>query len=103
MGKTAAKKKTTITKSDPQQYLTVFDVKQRFIGEALGLGWRLIIVFLLPVVMGVWADHRLGSKPSYTLVGIFIAIAASVVVIKQTVKEVNEDTEAMTKKGKKHA
>lgn len=88
MGKAAASKKTTNTENSAQNYMAALDIQQRFIGEAFGLGWRLIITFLLPVVIGAWLDGRYDTKPSYTLVGIFLAIAASIVIIRRTVKDI---------------
>ncbi|CAN5391412.1 hypothetical protein BH10PAT3_BH10PAT3_2140 [soil metagenome] len=102
MGKTAARNKTTTSETSAQQYMAALDIQQRFIGEALGLGWRLVITFLVPVIAGAALDKRFGSKPSYTLVGIFISIAASVVIIRRTVKDVNQDTAAITNKRKKN-
>lgn len=102
MGKAAAKQKTTITEPSAQQYLAALEIKQRFIGDALNLGWRLAVTFIVPVLIGVGLDSHFHSKPSYTLGGIFIAIAASVAVIRQTVKEVNEDLVKPTKKRKKN-
>ena len=83
MGKAAATKKTTTVEDSAQQYMAAFEAKQRFIGAALGLGWRLAITFIIPVVIGASLDRHFHSKPSYTLVGIFIAIFASVVVVQQ--------------------
>jgi F0F1-type ATP synthase assembly protein I len=88
MGKAAAGKKTTNTESNAQNYMAALDIQQRFIGEAFGLGWRLIITFLVPVLFGAWLDSRFDTKPSYTLVGIFIAIAASITIIRRTVKDI---------------
>jgi len=103
MGKTAATKKTTHAEASAQDYMAGLEIKQRFIGEAFNLGWRLIATFLVPVLVGAYLDRRFNSKPSYTLVGIFLAIAASVVVIQKTVKEVNEDLVIPAKKRKKNA
>lgn len=107
MGKPAATKKTTNTEIDAQNYLAALEIKQRFIGDAFSLGWRLVVTFIVPVMIGVLLDRHFKTKPSYTLVGMFLAVAASIVIIKQTVKEVNQDTAAMTrkttKKREKHA
>lgn len=102
MGKTAAKKKTTNSENSAQNYMAALDIQQKFIGEAFGLGWRLVVTFIIPVIIGVALDRHYGSKPSYTLVGIFIAIAASVVIIQRTVKDVNSDLAPTVKKGKKN-
>jgi predicted F0F1-ATPase subunit len=100
MGKAAAKKKLTTTGNldDAERYFAAFQAKQRFIGAAMNLGWRLAVTFLIPVALGAWLDKRYDSSPSYTLTGMFIAIAASAMVITRTVKEVNEETESTTRR-----
>ncbi len=107
MGNNAARaKRTTIKDSDPAvDYLTSLDIKQKFVGTVLNMGWRLAMTFLLPVIIGAWLDKRFDTAPSYTLTGLFIAIAGSVMVVWTTVKEVNAETAEMeqkTKKRKKH-
>ncbi len=101
MGNTkAAKSKTTSTAPNAQQYLAEFEAKQKFIGATLNLGWRLAITFLSPIALGSWIDGRYDTSPSYTLTGLTLAIAASVLVIMRTVKEVSVDTKNV-KKGPK--
>ena len=98
MGKAAASKKTTTSAANgASQYLAEFEAKQLFIGATLNLGWRLALTFLIPVALGAWLDRRYDTAPSYTITGLFLAIAGSIVVIKQTVKDVN----ALTNKPKR--
>lgn len=103
MGKTAARsKRTTNVASDPTtEYLAALEAKQRFIGTALNMGWRMAVTFLIPVIIGAWLDRRYSTTPSYTLTALFIAIAASVMVVRSTVKEVNAEAAELDKKPKK--
>lgn len=104
MGKAAASKRTTSAASDPaEQYLAALEVKQRFIGSVLNMGWRLAVTFLVPVAVGAWLDSRYATSPSYTITGLFVAIFGSVLVVKDTVKSVNEEMAAEAKLAKKPA
>jgi uncharacterized membrane protein YfcA len=105
MGKVATPKKARKTKveTDPtQEYFDAFNAKQRFIGSVLNMGWRMAITFIIPVIIGAWLDRRFDTSPSYTLTGIFVAVAGSVMVLYSTVKEVNAETSEMEKKPKKN-
>jgi F0F1-type ATP synthase assembly protein I len=108
MGKAAKRsRKTTAVETDPtQDYLAVIEAKQRFISTVMNMGWRLAVTFLVPVIFGAWLDRRFDSSPSYTLTGMIIAVIGSVMVVSNTVKEVNEETAAedkLTKKKRKNA
>jgi len=103
MVKTAAKKKTTTSEPSALDFMATLEIKQRFIGEALNLGWRLVVTFVIPVIFGVWLDRRFDAKPVYTLAGIVVAMGASIVVIRQTVKTVNENMATPIRKKKNHA
>ncbi len=102
MGNTAAKKKTTSTEISAQDFMSTIDIKQRFIGDALSLGWRLAVTFIVPVLIGVLLDRHFKTKPTYTLIGMIIAVLSSIVIIRQTVKEVNDDLAVPAKKRKKN-
>jgi F0F1-type ATP synthase assembly protein I len=101
MGKIAVKSKTTKTGAGAQRYLSVIDIQQKFIGEAFGLGWRLVVAFIVPVAIGIWVDKEKSTKPAYTLVGVFIALVVSVLIIQRTVKGVNADLNQQLRKGNK--
>lgn len=103
MGSNAARpKRTTIKDSDPAvDYLASLEIKQKFVGTVLTMGWRLALTFLIPVILGAWLDRRFDTSPSYTLTGLFIAIIGSVMVVTSTVKEVNAETAELDKKPKK--
>ncbi len=101
MGKSATRSKRMTTNDPAQDYLAGFEAKQRFVGTVLNMGWRLAITFLVPIIIGAWLDKRFDAEPSYTITGLFIAIAASVMVVSSTVKEVNAESAAMEKKPKR--
>lgn len=104
MGKAAdaRRKRTTIKNSDPTvEYLAALEAKQRFVSTALNMGWRLALTFLIPMLIGVWADNRFDSAPSYTITGLFLGVAGAGYVVYTTVKEVNAETAAMGKKSRR--
>lgn len=94
-------RKTKVETDPTEEYFSAFNAKQRFIAAALNMGWRLAVTFLVPVIIGAWLDNRYDTSPSYTITGIFIAVAGSVMVVYNTVKEVNAETAAMDKRRKR--
>lgn len=92
MGK-AATKKTVTTKTDinAQQYLEVLAAKNKFFATTLGMGWRLAITVLIPLIAGIKIDDRFNSSPSYTLAGFMLAVAGGAAVVWNSVKEVTAE------------
>jgi F0F1-type ATP synthase assembly protein I len=106
MGKAAAKPKTTTIADDSaQQYMDVLTAKNRFFAATLGMGWRMAITVLVPLVAGIKLDQRFNTSPSLTLAGFMLAVAGAAAVVWNSVKEVNaaqaEADEAAAKKSKK--
>ncbi len=92
MGQPAAQKKDPATpaQDEIEQYMRVINAKQLFIGTAAGMGWRLAVVVIIPLVAGVKLDDHFHTAPSLTLTGLIIASVASVLVVTKCVKEVNK-------------
>lgn len=91
MGKAAAKKTVTTADDNAQQYLAVLDVKNKFMMATLGMGWRLAITVLVPLIAGIKLDDRFNTSPSYTLAGFMLAAAGGAAVVWSTVKEVTAE------------
>lgn len=92
MGKAAAKKNmTTTTEEDARQYLQVLDAKSKFLATTLGMGWRLALTVLIPLIAGIKIDERYNSSPSYTLAGFMIAVAGGAAVVWNSYKQVNAE------------
>ncbi|MDQ3123846.1 MAG: AtpZ/AtpI family protein [bacterium] len=88
MGRAAARKRTTVTKSDPtMDYLAGFDARSQLFAASLNLGWQLALTVLVPLFIGVQIDRRFDSSPSWTLTALFIAVAGSIVTITRTFKD----------------
>lgn len=101
--------KTSTDKSGQQFDMDVLAAKSRFFAVTIGMGWRLALTVLIPLVAGIKIDQRFDSSPSYTLAGFMLAVAGGAVVVWDSVKQVNqeqaeEEAEAQAaakKKGKK--
>ena len=52
----------------------------------IALGSELAGEVLVPVLLGLWADHRFETSPLFVLVGAFIALAAVSVTLFRIVK-----------------
>lgn len=61
-----------------------------FLSAALGMSWQLAVVVILPIVGGYKLDEQLGSAPWLTIAGFVLAMAASVLVIRRALSEMNK-------------
>ena len=61
----------------------------------IGLGWYVAICLVAGLVLGLWADGWLGTRPLFMLVGLFLGIAGAFLglirVISRVVKGDNSD------------
>lgn len=102
MGK--AKKRHANVDDPLMDYVPEFNAGGQLLASMLSIGWRLALTVLIPVFIGLWADNKFGTKPSFALAAFFIAIAASGLVIARSYKEINEQmlaADTSTKKKKK--
>lgn len=80
IGKTSAKRAPKKTQ--------VPDPKQAFVATALDMSWRLAVVVLVPVFVGVQLDKRFGT--SYiTFIGLGLAFIGSGVVMWRAMQRAN--------------
>lgn len=103
MGKAATpKRRTTKYEDDPAlDYLGAFDAKSQLLMASVNIGWRLAIMVILPLFIGVQLDKRFDSAPSITLAAFFIAIFGAGLIINKTYKEINENTNKELEKSSK--
>lgn len=106
MGKAATRKRTTTASSDPAlDHLARFGSGGMLFNASLAIGWRLAIMVLLPLFIGVQLDRRFDSAPSLTLAAFFIALFGAGMLIYRTYQEYVAETEpaaAYDKKSKKN-
>lgn len=60
-----------------------------FTSAAIGMGWQLAIVVLLPIVGGYKLDQKLGLTPWLTLLGLVLALVGSILVIRRALELMN--------------
>jgi F0F1-type ATP synthase assembly protein I len=104
MGKKAAKDVTNKGASTSEdivvQSLTAFNAKRQFVVSTVNMGWQLAGVVLIPVIIGVKLDQRFDASPSYTLAALVIAVGGAIMVIKNTIDEVNKEQQEADRKEK---
>lgn len=103
MGKAAARKRTTSESGDPVvDRLAVIDARNMFFTSLISMGWRLAIMVLVPIFIGVQLDRRLDTKPSFTLAAFFIALIGSAYLIYKNYSDMQrEQLLEETKKSKR--
>jgi F0F1-type ATP synthase assembly protein I len=67
---------------------------------ALNMSWQLLVVVVLPVLAGHWLDGHFRQSPVWTVVGLVLSIIGMLVVVRSTIRELNEVMNE-TKEGKK--
>jgi|GEM_PF-446195 len=108
MGKAAAKPPTTtIDPVDAKivQATSALAAKQQFLSSTFNMGWRLAITVVIPIVAGVKIDDHFRTAPSFTLLGLMIAVVAGSTAVWTTIKQVNKEQadEAAKPKSKEKA
>ncbi len=67
----------------------------RWVGpmRLIGLGWYIAICIAGGVILGAWADGALHVAPLFTILGLFVGLAASLYGVFRMVAQTVEDTE----------
>lgn len=95
MGKAAAKSKTTTPAQGELEQLIDSSAKSmartQVVANLLGMGWRLAVAVLVPLLVGVQLDKRLGSEPAYTLSGFILAILLASYMIYREYQSIQSD------------
>lgn len=100
MKQAAAKRRVTTTaQDDVERYAAVVSAKQQFITAAFDMGWRLALMVIIPIFIGVKLDDRYDTSPSWTLAALFVAVFGAGLIVYKTVSDVNRAQKA--KGGKK--
>ncbi len=53
--------------------------KNRWVGSLryIGIGWYIATCIVVGILAGVWLDGKVGLAPLFTLVGLFLGLAAA--------------------------
>lgn len=65
----------------------------------LSLSWQLAVIVLVPLIGGYKLDDRFHTMPWLTLLGLIVALAGMILVVKRVLRRLNElmtDTEKST-------
>ena len=54
----------------------------------IGLGWYVAICLVAGLVLGLWADSWLGTRPLFLLVGLFLGIAGAFLGLLRVVSRI---------------
>ncbi len=107
MGKAAATSKTTTSAQGDLEQLIDSSAKSmartQVFASLLGMGWRLAVAVLVPLLLGVRLDNRLNSEPAYTLSGFMLAIGLSSYMIYREYQHIQSDQKRNTKHTKGRA
>lgn len=57
---------------------------------ALNMSWQLLVVIVLPLLGGYLLDNKLHSGHTWMVVGMVVALAAMIMVVRQTLIALNE-------------
>ena len=64
-------------------------MRSAFTSAAIGMSWQLAIIVLLSILGGYKLDQVNHSSPLWTLVGLAVALAGSIIVIRGALKKMN--------------
>ena len=101
MGKTVLQRKTSppVAQDELDRSLAVFAAKKQFVSAAVNMGWQLGLTVIIPVIIGVKLDDHFHSSPSYTLAALFLSVGGVVLVVKNTIRQVQKDQTNQYKEG----
>ena len=79
----------------------MLEVRSRLITTTVNMGWRMAIMIVIPIIIGLKLDEHYDSKPSYVLTGFFLAIAGCAYIIYNEYKAINDEAEELSNQAKR--
>lgn len=67
---------------------------------ALSMSWQLLVVLVVPIVGGHLLDVHYGTAHIWTVLGMALAVLASIMVVRQAVAQLNDIMRRDTRKGR---
>jgi F0F1-type ATP synthase assembly protein I len=55
------------------------------------IGFKIAVPLLVFMLVGIWLDRTLNSKPIFMLFGVLLALASSAFLVAQMIKAANEE------------
>ena len=79
-----------MTKHDEERFPDQFGRSVRAISEYMGIGLQIALSFALFVLLGYWADGRLGTSPLLLLAGVVLGMVGMALVLMKVVRQANK-------------
>ena len=74
----------------PAKNQSAGDLSQKlFVGTMLSVSWQMALAVLVPTVAGYQLDNHFNTAPMMTLIGLTLAVAGSILVIRRALKDLN--------------
>lgn len=74
----------------------------RALSDYLGIGVQIASSFALFVLLGYWADSKLGTSPLLLLVGVFVGMVGMVLVLMKTIRQADRNHERLHQHTRNH-
>jgi F0F1-type ATP synthase assembly protein I len=68
---------------------------------ALTMSWQLLVVIVLPIVGGHLLDDRYHKSPLWTIIGMVVGLAGTIIVVRQAMRQLTDIMGSTTKESKK--
>ncbi|NTW62589.1 MAG: AtpZ/AtpI family protein [Chlorobiaceae bacterium] len=75
-----------MTQPDKEKYSDQFGRSVRALSDYIGLGLQIAVSFAFFVLLGYWADGKLGTSPLFLLAGVVVGMGGMVLVLMKVVR-----------------
>ncbi len=77
-------------RDDDERFPEQFGRSVRAISDYMGIGLQIALSFALFVLLGYWADGKLGTSPLLLLAGVVLGMAGMALVLMKVVRQANK-------------
>jgi F0F1-type ATP synthase assembly protein I len=75
-----------MTQPEKEKYSDQFGRSVRALSDYIGLGLQIAVSFAFFVLLGYWADGKLGTSPLFLLAGVVVGMGGMVLVLMKVVR-----------------
>ena len=79
-----------MTRDDEERFPEKFGRSVRAISDYMGIGLQIALSFALFVLLGFWADSKLGTSPLLLLAGVLLGMLGMALVLMKVVRQANK-------------
>jgi len=76
-------------RDDDERFQDYFGRSVRALSDYLGIGFQIAGSFAFFVLIGYWADEKLGTSPLLLLLGVVVGMVGMVLVLMKVVRNAN--------------